>query len=79
MIEIVDVKRKGDLMILHIKDDAVSPREFDLEIDATVDKDVLWKHIYASYEGLLENETIPEADEELERKWKGKQRSQRRK
>lgn len=74
MIEIKDVKKKGQLMILMVEDDSVPPISFTLEIDANADKEMVWKHIKLNHQMVLKERVQPVEDVKLTEKWKGEKR-----
>ena len=84
-IKIINVKRKGSLMILTVETDIMTtdnaveppvtrPEAFNLEIDADINEEELWSHINSHYALLKETKSNPITDKELEKKWKGKTR-----
>ncbi len=71
MMEILEAKRKGALMVLHITTDA---GDFTMKIDAKATEEMVWKHIQASYDALVADQLQPIMDAALDAKFKGQTR-----
>jgi len=73
MLVIDDVKSKGKLMVLYIRDEKTGIK-FNLEIDKNVDDTMVWNHIFCVFNEKLRDLIEEKPSPELEKKWKGKKK-----
>jgi len=73
VVKIVDVKEKGELMVLHVQDDEDATIDFFLSIDKTVDEATVFDHINASIETINKKKLELIENPALTSKWKDKE------
>jgi len=73
VVKIVDVKEKGELMVLHVQDDEDATIDFFLSIDKTVDEATVFDHINASVDVFKKRKIEAVDSPSLTSKWMDKE------